>query len=199
MLLDAAVQCLFDHGYAATTTMLVAKTAGVSRGAMLHQFPTKHDLMAYVVEAVSADELDLYADLLKGTDEPAERLIAYPEAAWKVLSQPSAVAVQEILQGARGDAVLVERLKAIQARVEAAAGERLKSEFPGGIASDLFRLIVSAARGLAISQVLNGGVDVSGAVRMLQTLIRAGIDAEAFSGSAKLKMAGAAPQPTHPG
>lgn len=178
--------------------MLVAKTAGVSRGAMLHQFPTKHDLMAYVVEAVFEDELDLYADLLKGTEGPAERLIAYPEAAWKVLSQPSAVAVQEILQGSRGDAVLVERLKTIQANVEAAARERLKSEFPGGIASDLFRLIVSAARGLAISQVLNEGVDVSGAIRMLQALIRAGIDAEAFSGSANLKISGPAPQTKQP-
>ena len=51
VLLDAAVNCLFENGYGATTTLMVAEAAGVSRGAMLHQFPSKADLMAFVVEA----------------------------------------------------------------------------------------------------------------------------------------------------
>jgi len=39
-LLDATVECLVDHGYAATTTTVIAERAGVSRGAQLHHYPT---------------------------------------------------------------------------------------------------------------------------------------------------------------
>ena len=182
VLLDAAIKCLFEHGYGATTTMLVAKTAGVSRGAMLHQFPTKNDLMIFVVNAVFDEEMALYAELLDGIDDPRERLVAYPEAAWKILSQPAGVAVQEILQGSRSDVELARELKPVQAHVEATARKRLRDEFPEGASPELFHLIVSAARGLSIYQVLaEDRVDVSGSIRMLQTLIRAGLQTKAIS------------------
>jgi AcrR family transcriptional regulator len=37
-LLDAAVECLIDEGYAAVTTRGVAERAGVSQGAQQHHF-----------------------------------------------------------------------------------------------------------------------------------------------------------------
>ena len=49
-LIDAAIQCLYELGYAATTTQLVTDRAGVSRGAILHHYPTKVDLMVAVAE-----------------------------------------------------------------------------------------------------------------------------------------------------
>src|SRR4051812_46618887 len=51
-LLQATVDCLIDHGYAGTTTTAVVARAGVSRGAILHHFPTKADLVAAGVEYV---------------------------------------------------------------------------------------------------------------------------------------------------
>ena len=45
-IMDAAVRCLAQYGYAATSTPLVARTAKVSRGSLLHQFPTKVDLVS---------------------------------------------------------------------------------------------------------------------------------------------------------
>lgn len=55
----AAVMCLYKRGYGATTTVSVASTAKVSRGAMLHHFPSKADLMpaalAHVLEENVAD------------------------------------------------------------------------------------------------------------------------------------------------
>ena len=44
-ILKAAVNCLYRNGYGATTTVSVAASAKVSRGAMLHHFPSKADLM----------------------------------------------------------------------------------------------------------------------------------------------------------
>ena len=51
-LLEATVDCLVELGYAGTTTTAVVKRAGVSRGAILHHFPTKQDLVTTAVEYV---------------------------------------------------------------------------------------------------------------------------------------------------
>ena len=45
-LLEATVDCLVEHGWSGTSTTLVSQRAGVSRGAQLHHFPTKNDLVA---------------------------------------------------------------------------------------------------------------------------------------------------------
>jgi AcrR family transcriptional regulator len=49
-LLEATVQCLAEYGWAGTSTTLVSQRAGVSRGAQLHHFPTKADLVVAAVE-----------------------------------------------------------------------------------------------------------------------------------------------------
>lgn len=50
--LDATVECLVEKGYVGTTTTAVVSRAGVSRGAVLHHFPTKQALVTSAVEYV---------------------------------------------------------------------------------------------------------------------------------------------------
>ena len=38
--LESTIACLYEHGYTATTTAMIAQHAGISRGALLHHFPT---------------------------------------------------------------------------------------------------------------------------------------------------------------
>ncbi len=52
-LLEATVDCLVEHGWSGTSTTLVSQRAGVSRGAQLHHFPTKNDLVVAAVEHLS--------------------------------------------------------------------------------------------------------------------------------------------------
>jgi AcrR family transcriptional regulator len=52
-LLDATVELLVERGYAGTSTTLVSERAGVSRGAQLHHFPTKQDLVVAAVKHVT--------------------------------------------------------------------------------------------------------------------------------------------------
>ena len=52
-LLEATVDCLVEHGWSGTSTTLVSQRAGVSRGAQLHHFPTKNDLVLAAVEHLS--------------------------------------------------------------------------------------------------------------------------------------------------
>lgn len=176
VLLDAAVKCLFEHGYGATTTIMVAEEAGVSRGAMLHQFPSKADLMTFVVESEFEEEQRLYQELLAGIDKPRDRLVAYPEAAWNILSRPSGVAVLEILQGSRSDPVLLEKLAPVQARIDEKASEALAREFPSGLSLGLLQLIVGAVRGLSIRKVLAPDDEsVTEAVTLLQFILASAI------------------------
>jgi AcrR family transcriptional regulator len=49
-LLDAAIDCLYEHGYSRTTTAMVAERAGLSRGAHLHHFQTRDALVAAAAE-----------------------------------------------------------------------------------------------------------------------------------------------------
>ena len=57
-LMDATVDLLVERGFSGTSTTLVSERAGVSRGAQLHHFPTKNDL---VVAAVKIDVNPLHS------------------------------------------------------------------------------------------------------------------------------------------
>lgn len=179
LLLAAAIEALHEHGYAATSTILVAEKAGVSRGAMLHQFRTKADLMTFVIEAVFEAELQHYSEYLKGVTDPRERFLAYPEMAWEVLSRPSGVAVLEIMQGSRSDPQLCEMLAPVQARIEKEALEftHLAAAQDARGAMAVMRLVVWAIRGLSIAQVLAPAPgSVRDSVKVLKRLMAAGLE-----------------------
>ncbi|MGX4691448.1 TetR/AcrR family transcriptional regulator [Streptomyces sp. JNUCC 63] len=54
-LLQSAVDCLAEHGWAGSTVFVVAERAGVSRGAVQHHFPTREDLFTAAVEYVAEE------------------------------------------------------------------------------------------------------------------------------------------------
>jgi AcrR family transcriptional regulator len=49
VVLDATIGCLIEHGYRGTTTTAIHERAGVSRGALTHQFPSKNELLAAAI------------------------------------------------------------------------------------------------------------------------------------------------------
>ncbi|MFT4187817.1 MAG: TetR/AcrR family transcriptional regulator [Aeromicrobium sp.] len=56
-LMEATVDCLVELGWTGTTTTVVSRRAGVSRGAQLHHFPTKQDLVLAAVEFLTEQRL----------------------------------------------------------------------------------------------------------------------------------------------
>lgn len=74
-LLEAAVACLAERGWAGSTVSVVAERAGVSRGAAQHHFPTREDLFTAAVEYVAEERSTalraLFAD--GPADRPADR------------------------------------------------------------------------------------------------------------------------------
>lgn len=92
ILLETMIACLHARGDAATTTLLVAELAGLSWGAMLHQFPTRVDLMMFVAQSVFDDEVAIYDARLAAIPDFKARLYAFPQIVWDVLSRPSGAA-----------------------------------------------------------------------------------------------------------
>ena len=60
-IVDAFIECLDRHGYAAASIGRVLDCAGVSRGAMQHHFPAKADLVVAVAERLMQTSLEVVA------------------------------------------------------------------------------------------------------------------------------------------
>src|SRR5579859_7872919 len=72
-ILEAAIDCLEKYGYARTTTQLIAQTAGISRGAMLHHYATKQELIASVIDYTVYKRMESFMQRIKDLTD-AERV-----------------------------------------------------------------------------------------------------------------------------
>ena len=114
--LAAAVDCLVERGWAGTTTIEVASRAGVSRGALLHHYPTKAALVTAAVEHLAelrGAELRAEAATLPGGPERFDRVLEMLAAAF---TGPLFAAAIELWVAARTDAELRAALLPMEAR-----------------------------------------------------------------------------------
>jgi AcrR family transcriptional regulator len=130
LLLDATIACLVDVGYAATTTTLIAERAGVSRGAQMHHYKTKTELVAAAVEHLGAgigQQLEDRAARRRRGD--ADRLSAAVDILWEGFTTPLFTAWLELAVAARSDAELRAQLIRTGPRVERAVRTVLGTVF----------------------------------------------------------------------
>ncbi len=177
-LIEAAITSLHRLGYGATSVTIVAEEAGVSRGAMTHQFPAKTDLMLAVVNAVYRKDSDHYRRAMAALS-PRAWMHELPSTMWATISQPSGIAVMEIMLASRSDPELAIKLREMQSRIDveahnwvierhAAAGI---TERPDGEA--IHRVMVAAIRGLALEAVfMDNRAEVEKSIAVLAEVLR---------------------------
>ncbi len=112
-LIDAAIECLTKLGYGATTLQVVTDAAGASRGAILHHFPNKVDLMIAVAEYAAGKQNRHVARLLANTEPGMDRYLGITMATWDAMQRPPAIALLEIMMGSRSDPELGARFPAV--------------------------------------------------------------------------------------
>jgi AcrR family transcriptional regulator len=113
-LLEATVELLVERGYAGTSTTLVSERAGVSRGAQLHHFPSKQDLVVAAVQHVTevrGRELEEAARRLPGG---ARRTKAVLRMLGDHFSSPVFAAALELWVAARTDAALLAEVAPLE-------------------------------------------------------------------------------------
>jgi AcrR family transcriptional regulator len=158
-LMEATVECLVERGWSGTSTTLVSERAGVSRGAQLHHFPTKQDLVFAAVEHLTE---------LRGAElvEAARRLPAGKRRTRAVLemladhfTSPVFTAALELWVAARTEPELHAQVVPLEQRLGRDA-HRLTVELLGADESvagrrELVQATLDLMRGLGLANTLS--------------------------------------------
>lgn len=178
-LLVATVRSLSELGYTRTSTTEVSRRARVSRGAQLHHFPTKAELVAAAVEQVFEDRLRDFASFVRELSQGAKlELPAIFDFLWRVYSSEAFYAWLELAVAARTDGVLREHVRAVDRRFTAEA-ERLCSAALAGILPPdeivtATRMVLALFDGLAMHGIVEHEAGTTRAVlAMFERLVRA--------------------------
>jgi len=159
-LLDAAIECLVAYGYAGTTTTRVAERAGVSRGAQLHHYPTRAELVAAAAEHLFVSLTAEYRHAFERLEADVS-LTAAIELLWSMFDRPSFGAVIELHTAARTDTDLRDCLEPVSAGHTANVGSLAARYFPT-LAIDPSRLegvlslVTNAMHGMVASRLVHG-------------------------------------------
>ena len=116
-LLEATIDCLFRLGYGATTTHVVAEAAGLSRGAMVHHYPTKADLMAAAVRYAWEKEFAEMHEEVEKVKAGLPRFRAMIDVHWQIVQRPEDIAINEVRNGSRSDPELADAVHPIMAEI----------------------------------------------------------------------------------
>ena len=108
-ILEAAIDCLQQHGYGRTTTQLIAEMAGISRGAMLHHYATKQDLIASVIDYTVYKRMEVFLEGIRALKDSARiDEMAGIEISFQSMLTREFAAYLELAIAARTDADLAE-------------------------------------------------------------------------------------------
>lgn len=143
-LLDAAIDCLVELGFAKTSTQEIARRAGVSRGAQLHHFPSKESLVIAAVEHLVDRRL---SEILEAEPDPARG----PEILADAFSGPLFYAALELWVAARTDPALHQAMIPLERRVAEAIQGGAQIVMGSKMSPESIELSVELARGLAVS------------------------------------------------
>jgi len=116
-LLEAAIACLADQGYQASTVAVVAEHAGVSRGAAQHHFPTREDLFTAALEHVASqrgEELQREVDALPDGTATTEVVV---DLIFTLFTGPFFRAALSLWVAAAAEPALREQIVPLEARI----------------------------------------------------------------------------------
>ncbi|MFI1188804.1 TetR/AcrR family transcriptional regulator [Streptomyces californicus] len=151
-LLEAAVACLAEHGWAGSTVSVVAERAGVSRGAAQHHFPTREDLFTGAVEYVAEERsAALRALPVQGRAEVVAALV-------DLYTGPLFRAALQLWVAASNEPQLRPRVTELEARVgretHRIAVELLGADESRPGARETVQGLLDMARGLGLANLL---------------------------------------------
>ena len=129
-LLDATIDCLIEYGYAGTTVARIAERAGVTRGAQVHHYPTKADLVVAALRHLALRQVQQSIDELPRIQRAGDAAGAMLDMLWRIHKGPLFAAVVELWVAARTDPELAAHVGELEPIVTMAEPELLDG--PGG-------------------------------------------------------------------
>ncbi|WP_079045748.1 TetR/AcrR family transcriptional regulator [Carbonactinospora thermoautotrophica] len=155
-LMEATIECLVKRGWSGTTTTLVAERAGVSRGAQLHHYRTRSELVIAAVEHLA--EVRVAEIRREAAGLPQQRTQAVLDMLARLYTGPLFVAALELWVAARTDEELRAALVPLEARFGREA-HRLTVELLGADESkpgvrEAVQATLDLMRGLGLASLL---------------------------------------------
>lgn len=156
-LLEAAVSCLAEQGWAGSTVAVVAERAGVSRGAAQHHFRTREELFTAAVEYMAEERSAALRDLFPHGGTAAARADVV-EALIDMYTGPMFRAALQLWVAASHEEQLRPRVAELEARVGRET-HRIAVELLGADESvpgvrETVQGLLDMARGLGLANVL---------------------------------------------
>jgi AcrR family transcriptional regulator len=160
---EAAIACIAAEGFQASNLSRIARYAGMTTGAIQHQFGDKTTLLAEVVERGFEQMIDRLARMPGGEDPLAARVSKLVEALWSGYDAAGTRASLEILFAMRGDAAFHERSIAFLAAMRQHVDRLWMGTFwdaPCGRAGHIEaqRAVFATLNGLALERILVPGM-----------------------------------------
>jgi AcrR family transcriptional regulator len=163
-LLDAAAKLIRQKGFGGLRTIEVAKVAGVSRGALLHHFPSKHVLVVAVltyVNEITFTQSTRRAQQARSSRDPIEEIIKdaqdfflgdyfFIELAIAMSDESTRRLRRETHQFTRQTRFSIEA---------AWLDTLISSGIPKQLASDILALTLSAVRGFSVRLLIENDPD----------------------------------------
>jgi len=162
-LLDATIDCLVTYGYAGTTTLRVAELANVTRGAQIHHFPAKEDLVVAAIEHLAHRRMDRALSELWRIESNADTASAILDFLWEAHRSKLFVATIELWVASRTDPVLAAQIQRVEpvvtGTVMASAAQILPDEAGRRELRHATYTAMDAMRGLMLSNFVDGDDD----------------------------------------
>ncbi|MEZ0049436.1 AcrR family transcriptional regulator [Mycobacterium sp. MAA66] len=154
-LLDATIDCLVEYGYAGTTTPRVAEKAGVTRGAQVHHFPSKTELVIAAIRHLAAKRAEVAIQKMGAATASEDPIGAVLDLLWDVHQGPVFVATVELWVAGRADPTLAREMAKFEPVVTANLVAGIAQVFPGveagGELRSFFFTAMDVIRGILIS------------------------------------------------
>jgi len=158
-LLDATIECLVSYGYSGTTTPRIAELAGVTRGAQIHHFRSKEDLVVAAVEHLAQQRTQAAIRELGQVRSIPDPVATALDFLWDAHQGPMFIASVELWVAARTDRVLAQHIERVEGVVNATLVAAIAQLMPGHPAQKQIRNVVYTAmdvlRGILVSNFVD--------------------------------------------
>jgi len=154
-LLEATIEALLRYGYAGTTTPRIAELAGLTRGAQVHHFGSKNDLMLAAVQHLAAKRISTavirFGGDMMATGDP---LGAVLDLLWDLHAPPTFIPIVELWVAGRTDPELGREVAKFEAIALGAVVTGVAEMIPAELAVPAMNFVytaMDALRGILVS------------------------------------------------
>ncbi|GGY05762.1 TetR family transcriptional regulator [Litchfieldella qijiaojingensis] len=118
-IMKATLECILEKGIRATSTVDVARKAGVSRGALVHHYPSKESLMQAALEDLLNKEVDSVRDMAMQVKSGSLNFDTLLQALHEHFKGDMYMVTLEYLTTARTDTAIMDVLQPLAAKFNA--------------------------------------------------------------------------------